>query len=371
MDSIFYGRQEIGRSGEGEDLAGVDEVGIGDVVEADQLGHGDAMAAGNGPEGVPGPDGVFFDLGGMAGDAEGLAHIDEIGIGDVIVLRQPGDGGAEPPGEGPEGVSPPDGVEEGGGFLLEKDLFCEAVPVHMAGNAGDQTHIGILPACPLAPGGAAQVGGVHLPLAKPQGVLGQGGAKLGGGGGMVGVDHGADPGEFLQPGEKSQGGGGGLGGGEAPVALKIQGGAAGVAGGSDETGKVFRFQPGPLRGLGLQVVIEAEGEAGGLGGGMVLGEAGVHPGLAVAGADIDHLDAAGLGGGEVHIPLESADVHPLHGQGGAGEKEKGEKEGEEPFAHGAYHLIVGFPILCGGGDGGNGRRGRNGGPFIDFHCFSW
>ena len=71
MDSIFYGRQEIGRSGEGEDLAGVDEVGVLYLgIGGDDLAGAHLVSDRQLPHGVARGHGVA-EAGGSCGDSEG------------------------------------------------------------------------------------------------------------------------------------------------------------------------------------------------------------------------------------------------------------------------------------------------------------
>ena len=111
--------RRAGRGGpDPQHLPGVDAAGVLDAVFAGNGRDGGAEAAGDGPEGVPpahsvgdgpagGADGAAA---GVAGQAQHLPGIDEVGVLNAVEGDQSPHGGAEAAGNGPEGVPPPHGV---------------------------------------------------------------------------------------------------------------------------------------------------------------------------------------------------------------------------------------------------------------------
>ena len=99
-----------------------------------------------------------------AGDAERLARVDEVRVPDAVGLGQGRHRGAVPPGDGPEGVPPPDGVGLPRlrlGLRVRavcEDGLREAVQVHVPPDARHPAVVGVLEARPAAPVAAGDVG---------------------------------------------------------------------------------------------------------------------------------------------------------------------------------------------------------------------
>ncbi len=102
--------------GQRQDLAGQDQVGVGDAVGCHQCCDGRAVAAGNaaqrvaGPHDVPGRSGPARRSGAGTGDRQDLAREDQVGVGDVVGRDQRRDRRPGPAGDGAQRVATNHGV---------------------------------------------------------------------------------------------------------------------------------------------------------------------------------------------------------------------------------------------------------------------
>src|SRR5690606_29062458 len=170
-------------AGDADLLADPERVGIHPWVGGDQLVDGHAEPLGQGEEGVALPDGVegpaLAGRGGHTRDADLLADLEAIGIHPWVGGDQLVDGDAEPLGQAEEGIARPDGVEGPalagrGGYTRDADALAdlEAIGIGDLGIGPDQGVQRDVKPLSNAEQGVPRPDGVELPAGTGGDLLG-------------------------------------------------------------------------------------------------------------------------------------------------------------------------------------------------------